>query len=189
MTLQIARSRPGLKRFYDCLPNEVKRFFADFPKLVDSTFGFDILLAYMFLRLEQGQHHALYCGARKLHRTESSLTRKALDSQRMTRERFETFFKNIFNFSIGTTTKDCIQQAEKIRDRVVHGKSVEDRQKREAICRVLEYAQQMNDLIAQKHSLGFMPFSRDLRGLTGRMRSLDKSTTRWILKGMGFTLS
>ena len=44
----------------------------------------------------------------------------------------------------------------------------------------------MNDWVYQ--AAGVRPFG-DKRGFKGRAEALDKSTTRWILKGMGLPAS
>jgi hypothetical protein len=107
----------------------------------------------------------------------------------MTRDAFVDFFQKIFGFPIDDDTADCIAKAEKIRDLLMHGKDVSEPQKREAISRVLHYAERMNTLIATKPSIGFRPFTPDLRGVIGRLEAQDKNTSRWILKGMGFQIS
>ncbi len=189
MRIAIVKSRPGLKNLYSSLSADVQAFFGDFPALVDSAFSLDILLAYVFFRMEYGQRLTLYCGARKLHKTESSLTWCALDVQHITREDFRDLFSKIYGFPIDDTTSACIKDAEGIRDRLMHGRDLEESDKREAVSKALQYAERMNDLIERKKAHGLKPFSGDLRGFAGRGESLDKSTTRWILKGMGFTLS
>jgi hypothetical protein len=188
MTIPIPKSRPGLKKLYEGLSGEVKGFFFDIPALVKSNFSLDIILAYVFFRLEQGQHQALYCGARKLHKTESDLPRTPIDVQHMTRDTYCKMFENIFGFSIDDNTLNSIKKAEEIRDRLMHGKAVSEPDKRAAISRVLNYAERINVLIHNKHGCGFKPYDPDLRGFTGRLERLDKSTTRWILKGMGFSI-
>ena len=52
--------------------------------MIHSGFSLDILLAYLFFRIEQGQRQTLYCGARKPHKTESTLTWRALDTHDLT---------------------------------------------------------------------------------------------------------
>jgi hypothetical protein len=174
---------------YYSLPDEIRAFFSDFPNLIDSAFSLDILLAYLFFRIEQGQRQTLYYGARKLHKTESSLTWEAIDAHDLTRAGFKKLFKTIYGFDLSKAATDYLTDAEKIRDRLMHGKAVTEKEKREAISKVMQYAKEMNDLIAINKSLGFKPFSGNLRGIVGRLTSLDKSTTRWILKGMGFTIA
>lgn len=189
MPVLIARSRRGIKNLHASLPSEVQSFFSDVPGLIDSAFSLDILLAYLFFRIEQGQRQTLYCGARKLHKTESSLTWKAIDSHDLTRAGFKDLFKTIYGFDLGKAATDHLSDAEKIRDKLMHGKGLTERDKREAISKVMHYAKEINDLIAVSRSLGFKPFSGDLRGFVGGLESLDTSTTRWILKGMGFMIA
>jgi hypothetical protein len=68
----------------------------------------------------------------------------------------------------------------------MHGRQPDEGRQRAAICKALHYASEMNELIAVTNKLNFRPFSGDLRGIVGRLEALDPSTTRWILKGMGF---
>ena len=167
------------------MPNEVTSFFGDLGNLIDSDFSLDISIAYAFFRIEQGQRQTLYCGARKLHRTESTLTWKAIDEHDMTRAGFRELFKTIYGYAISNPAKSHSTDAEKVRDDIMHGRSPTEAKKREAITKALHYAKEMNSHIQTKS--GFKPFAGDLRGIVGRLESLDKSTTRWILKGMNFT--
>lgn len=189
MALSVAKTRKGMKKLYAALPTEVRSFFADLPALIDSAFSLDIVLAYVFFRIEQGQRLILYCGARKLHKTESSLTWKAIDAHDLTRQGFKELFQTIYGFAVSKAAADCLADAEGIRDRLMHGKGLTDKEKREAVSKALHYAEEMNDLIAVRKCLRFRPFCGDLRGFVGRLEALEKPTTRWILKGMGFTIS
>jgi hypothetical protein len=188
MPPSIARNRVGIKTQHASLPEEIRAFFPEVPELIDSSFSLDILLAYLFFRIEQGQRLTLYCGARKLHRTESTLTWKAIDSHDLTRAGFRDLFRTIYGFDMDKAAADSLADAEKIRDKLMHGKVLTEKDKREAISKVMHYAKEVNDLIAVKKSLGFKPFCGDLRGFVGRLEPLDRSTTRWILKGMGFAI-
>ncbi len=189
MAVQIPKTRKGIKKLHASSPVEVQSFFADLPALIDSAFSLEIVLAYVFFRVEYGQRLTLYCGARKLHKTESSLTWKAIDAHDLTRKGFKELFQTIYGFAVSKAAADSLADAVGIRDRLMHGKGLTDREKREAVSKVLHYAEQMNELIAVRKTLGFRPFCGDLRGFVGRLGVLDKSTTRWILKGMGFTIS
>jgi hypothetical protein len=187
--MEIAKSRPGLRNLFNKFDDDIRLYFDDLLPLVDSDFSFDIILAYVFFKLEQGQRQALFCGARKLHKTDSELTWLALDKQHVTRETYQRFVQTIFGFEIPKPTLEIIAKAEESRDRLMHGRDVDELEKREAISRVLHYCDQINKLIADDKKLGFKPYKSDLRGFAGALASLDQSTTRWILKGMGFSLS
>lgn len=187
MSITVPAQRRGLKTLHGTMPAEVQKFFADLPALIESDFSLNIVLAYVFFRIEQGQRQALYCGARKLHRTESTLTWKAIDLHDLTREGFKELFETIYGFPVSTDAADCLADAQSVRDDLMHGRDPSEARQREALCKAMHYAKEMNELIAVTKNLGFRPFSGDLRGIVGALQPLDKSTTRWILKGMGFS--
>jgi hypothetical protein len=186
--VQVAASRPGLRNLFDGLTPDIQAYFNEFRELIASNFSLEIVLAYVFFRLEQGQHMALFCGARKLHRLDGELTWKAIDSQHMIRDAFHKYFETIYGAALPKDVRDIVQPAEAIRDRLMHGKGTEPAQLREAISRVLQYAEQINVFLDQRR-VGFHPFCGDLRGFVGRLESMDKATSRWVLKGMGFQIA
>lgn len=185
MPIEIARSRKGLRRLFAGFDEDIRAYFSEFRALVDSDLSLDVLLAYVFFRLEQGQRMTLYCGARKLHKTEYQLTWNAIESQHLTREAFQKCFESIYAVPIPPAVLAIIAPAEKIRDRLMHGKDLDDAGLREAISRVLHFADAINHFLDDQN-VGFRPFVGDLRGFIGRLSSLEKSTSRLILKGMGF---
>jgi hypothetical protein len=189
MSLVIAKTRRGIKAIFRSLAPETQGFFSDLPDLIYSEFSLDIVLAYLFFRLEQGLNQTLYCGARKLLKTEADLTRKALDIQFLTREKYLRFFQEIYGFPMDANIQGLMYDAEKIRDRVMHGKSVNDKERRRAISKVLAYCDRVNNFISAEQQLGFKPFCADIRGFSGRLPSHDKATSRLILKGIGLDLS
>jgi hypothetical protein len=187
MPVEIARSRPGLRNLFDGFDEDVRNYFSEFLALVDSQFSLEVILAYCFFRLEQGQRIALYCGARRLHKTESELTWRAIDGQHMTRDAFQKYFETIFGVPLPRGVQEVIEPAESIRDRLMHGRGLDELELREAVSRVLHYADQINRFLDGRN-VGFRPFVGDLRGFVGRLEALDRATSRWILKGMGFHL-
>ncbi|NEO83462.1 MAG: hypothetical protein F6J87_04260 [Spirulina sp. SIO3F2] len=150
MSIQIPKQRRGLKNVYESMSEDVRSFFKDLPALIDSDFDLDIALAYVFFRIEKGQRQTLYVGARKLYRTESELTWRAIDLHDLTRTGFKELFKTIYSFPISQKSDKCLVDAQKIRDDLMHGRTVKDKGKREAITKAMYYAEEMNDLIQGK---------------------------------------
>lgn len=125
----------------------------------------------------------LYCGVVKLHKVEASLARIAIDNQHITRDGFKELFKAIFGKPLKKSVIGKIEEAEGIRDKILHGKNTTEGDKRKAVIDILEYAKAFND---ELYSVaGFRPFG-SLQGFKGRATPLDKSTSRWVLKGIGF---
>jgi hypothetical protein len=163
----------------------VAAYFDALPRLVESR-DWEVALAYAFIRLERAQNMTLYCGAVKVHRANCAVARRVIDVQHLTREGFLELFNNVIGKPMPTPQVTKVQKAEKTRDKVVHGKQVSVAEIRDAIVGILEHAADLNAFILAE--AGFMPFS-DLRGFKGRASSLDKRTTRWLLKGLGFAIS
>ena len=175
-----------LKQYGDS-PENVRAYFKELPDLIKDSYSYEVALAYLFLRTEKAQNRALYCGVVKRHRAAKVLAQSAIDNEHLTRRGFLERYEIVFGMSLPAVIQSKIQEAKKIRDRVIHGKrNVTDADMRKAIVDVIDYAVALNSEL-QKVA-GFQPFG-DLRGFKGAAHSLDKSTTRWLLKGMGFQLA
>jgi hypothetical protein len=176
---------PGLLNHFNASDQRIRVYFQHLPALVQQ-FPLDVCLSYAFSRVELAHNTTLYCGVVKLHKAHTDLAWRAVQGYHMTRDAFRESFRTIFGVPLPSTAVSKIQQAESVRDAVMHGKRIADADKRNAVARVLDYGTEMNSFI-HEHA-GFRPFG-DLRGFKGSAKPLDKSTTRWILKGMGFTIS
>lgn len=179
------KSKKGLLKVYEASSEEVQKYFEHLPSLID-TYPLDVCIAYAFARLELGQNMALYCGAVKLHKVSTDIARTAVSTHHMTREGFIELYKKVFGFDLPKQARDDLKTAEDTRDAVMHGKDTTDERLRNAIARVLEYAEAINNQLASKCAL--KPYG-NLKGFKGRAKALDNSTSRWVLKGMGFNLS
>ena len=106
-----------------------------------------------------------------------------MNHQHLTREGFKEIFKNVFGAELNKASRVKLEEAEKVRDKVIHGKTVPDNELREAIADVLEYAELLNEEVYLIS--GFKPFA-SMKGFKGRADSLDNRTTKWIMRGLGF---
>ncbi len=172
----------GLVNNYNSCPEEIRYYFEHFPKLA-KEFPLDVSISYMFGLVELAQNMTLYCGVTKLHRVDSTLTWTAITNQHITRQTFQGFYETIFTKKIKASTYSKIQEAKEIRDKTLHGKPASEAEKRKAIIDILEYAKGFNTDV--NSIAGFKPFG-SLRGFKGRAIALDKSASRWMLRGMGF---
>jgi hypothetical protein len=181
--MNIPGSYRGIRNQFEEESAEIRGFFEHLPNLLNAGFPYDVAIAYLFSLVELAHNCTLYYGAVKLHHCHPDVTWSVIDSTHMTRSAFRERFKVIFGEELDTTVAQNIEKAEKVRDRIVHGKSTAEAAKREAIVSILEYANGFNK---QVYGLaGFKPFGQDMRGFKGRAASLDKTTTHWVLKGMG----
>lgn len=174
-----------LKAFRFC-PQWVQSYYEHLPQLIESGFPFEISIAYLFMKLEQAYHRILYGGCAKLHLTDKEITWAALASWHLTREDFLIKFQNIYGKELPRDLKNQLAHAESVRDSIMHGKSLEATDQRKAITDLLRFSNEIDEYIFKNYE--WRPFA-DMRGITGAAEKLDKSTTRWVLKGMGFSLS
>lgn len=172
----------GLVSRYSSCSNEVRDYFRHFPSLA-KDYPWDVSISYMFGLVELAQNMTLYCGVVKLHRVNVTMARTAINNHHITRDGFKILYKSIFGKALKSSVSKKIAEAEKIRDKILHGKSVSEADKRKAVIDVLEYAEAFNSELNAVANL--TPFG-SLKGFKGRATSLDKSTSRWVLKGIGF---
>lgn len=167
---------------YDNCPAEVRGYFDALPGLV-RDYGWEVTLSYQFGRVELAHNMTLYCGVVKLHQVDAQLARRAVESHHITRDHFKELFETIFGKKIRKSIADRLEQASKARDKVLHGKTAEPKDLRQAVVEVLDYSVDFNDFV--QSIAGFRPFG-SLRGFKGRAKPLGKSTSRWVLRGVGF---
>ena len=181
-----APSYKAVLKHYNSSSANIKWYFDQLPSLINHNYPYEVSLAYLFLRTEKAQNRALYCGVVKLHKANSQIAENAVNAQHLTRDGFLELYKNVYGQVLPDAVKSKIKIAEKIRDSVIHGKSVTDSKMREALCDVVDYAAALNKEV--QSIAGFEPFG-NLKGFKGAGQSLDTKTTRWLLKGMGFGIA
>ena len=164
------------------MPENIQKYFEYLPELIKGDY--EIAIAYLFFKIEQGQNRLLYGGAVKLFAADIEVARNIVNYHHLTRDGFKQIYKNIFNKSLPDSIIKQLKEAEKTRDKVVHGKQVKEDQLRQAITDCLIYAKLVNEEI--KKIASFEPFG-DMRGFKGRKESLSKDVTHFLLKGLGFS--
>jgi len=176
---------PGVINRYKRLSGIVQDYFSYFEELANG-YPWEVTIGYLFTYVELAQNMTIYCGVVKLHRVESRLARRAVEAYHMTRPGFRDTYRVVFGQPIPQKLIAKIKEAEGVRDKIVHGKSVSDQNMRKAVIDILDYAEALNEEVYDFAK--FRPFG-PLRGFKGRAAPLDVATSRWVLKGMGFDLS
>jgi hypothetical protein len=176
------KTKAGLVKAFADQPERIRSHFGHLPTLA-KQFPLEVALAYVFAQLELAQNMALYCGAVKLFRANAELARRAVSTHHMTRANFAALYKTVFSADLPKAAADELKRAEAVRDKVMHGKPTKPTELREAIGCVLDYATAMNEQLKGSHKI--QPFGR-LSGFSGRAAKLDKKTSHFVLKGIGF---
>jgi len=183
MPLEIPGSWRGVRNRYLAASEVVREYFQPIPALLEEH-PWEVSMAFAFSLLERALNTMLYAGTVKLHKAHHQVAHRFVDRHRITRKNFPKLFRNVFGVAVPPEPAANLRAAERFRDRVMHGKDTEDRDKRFALVAVLDYAERMNEFVDQR--AGFKPFSNDRRGYTGARAALDESTTAWLMRGLGF---
>lgn len=178
--MSIPRTAGILKKFR-ALPEDLQAYLPHFTSLAED-YPWDVSISYLFAQTELAQNMTVYGGVVKLHRVDAAVAKSTVDSHHMTRDRFRELYKIITGEGISAEAIKSAKDAERIRDRILHGKNVSESDKRKAVIAILKYAHLLNEQIFK--DAGFRPFG-SMQGFKGRATSLDKSTSKWVLTGMG----
>ena len=171
----------GILRLFETFPENLRAYLSHFPNLA-RDYPWDVSISYLFAQTELAQNMTVYGAVVKLHRVNSTIAKSTVDNHHMTRTRFRELYKITMGKDISEEAITKAKGAEKIRDRILHGKTVSDSDKRKAVISILEYANLLNEQVFE--DAGFRPFG-SMQGFKGRATSLDKSTSQWVLTGMG----
>jgi hypothetical protein len=187
MSVKVTKSAANWKQVrarYDDLPEEIKAYLDEYPRLLEG-FSWKVTVGYVFSQVEAAHRTALYCGVVKCRRVDATLAWQAIDAWDMKRKEFSQMFKVIFDVDLPDDLTKLLREAEAIRDKNIHGKTVESSEQRICQVRVLDYYEGFHQLV---RSTGVASPFDDLRGFKGAVQPLDRSTSRLVLKGLGFAM-
>lgn len=173
--LKLSQIDADLIFHFDHLPNIVEKL-GELP---------DVALAYCFSKLEFGHRRILYAGLMRKYRLDSEKSWEAVIGHDIKRNDYPEIYCRIFGNEITDATLAIIKPAEKIRDRMIHGKQPSTKQIWGAVLLCLDYAAAFN--LETKASQGFAGFGR-MQGITGKKGKppLPKDVSYLALKGLGF---
>jgi len=179
----MAKTYKGLRKQYDELPDAVRGYLSHLDTLLDGSDKYEIALAYVFMKLEGGHHRALKCGLVRLHKCNSQKTDDALQKQHFTRKYYRTLFKNVVGKDVPKAALEHLSNAEAVRDKQIHGKSVKPPELRGGLSNALSYIEDIGEFVEERTNKN--PFG-NLQGLAGKAKLLYATTSYWVLKGVGF---
>jgi hypothetical protein len=178
-----AKSYKGLQKQFQALPVQVQSYLKGLEPLLATPETFGVALAFVFMKLEERNHRALKCGLVRIHKCNSIKVDEALENQHFTRAYFRSVFKNVFGEEVEKTLLDWVQGAEKVRDKLIHGKGATAPELRTGISNALKYVEGLGKYVQEKTKKN--PFG-DLRGLAGKATLMEPVPSFWLLKGLGF---
>ena len=170
--------------YYKSLPDIIQKHFdlSVIIIVIDDKNSLDVLIPYLFMKVEQAQRMILYAAMVKKYKIDKDLASGALDNLRIKRKDFRELYEILAGKPIDAETIEYAKDAEKFRDNILHGKTVKTEDKGRAACNIFTYSVLLNEQVDK--DFGFEPFG-NMTGFKGKVQSHDKTTSRWMLIGMG----
>jgi len=107
-----------IKNKFRRAPGEIQFYFRYLMELVDligkRKCSWDIVIAYLFSRVERAHVMSLYCGVVKLHGVDKDLAWSAINDMDITRKNFPDFYKTVYGRELGKELAQKMERAIKI---------------------------------------------------------------------------
>ena len=116
----------GVVARIDATTEEVKSFFDPISELI-RNYSWEVSIGYMFTRVEQAHIHLLRGAAVKIHSVNAPTANRLVVGQHITRKEFSRMYKNVVGGAVPARSAKLLSEAEIIRDRVVNGKRVAEK--------------------------------------------------------------
>ena len=95
-TKKEVKSYKGILTKYQALPENIRKYFGHIPKLINDDYEYEIVIAYLFLKIEQGQNRLLYGGSVKCLGAEAEVATSIINYHHLKRNDFGKIYNNIF---------------------------------------------------------------------------------------------
>ncbi len=178
-----------IKNKYDALPDDVQNYLGSFPLIIDidDKDTLDMLVAYLFVKIERAQRRTLYGVAVKKYRVNKDIAQKGvknaqkgINSIRLSRSDFYLKYRLMADGErVNKKTRDIMKNAENFRNEVTHGKIVKDADKSKVIKSILDYIKLLNE--QTETDFGFTPFG-SMKGFSGRTITLNNTKSTSLLR-------
>jgi len=145
-----------------------------------------IALAYCFSQIENGHRRLLYAGIVRKYRLDPELTWQFVLEHDVSRKAFPELYKAVFGHNFPSNVGEKLKPAEKIRDKMIHGKTPAIKEMWGAVLCCFDYCQDVNKHLNANE--GFSGFGR-MQGITGMKGkpTLPKNVSRLALVGLGLS--
>lgn len=178
-----AKSYKGIKSAYDALDLDVRAFIGKMERFVDGADHYDVALAYLFVKIEEGHHRLLRGVLIKKLNCDKIIVDRFLSDEHFTRKHYTTLLQRAGGKSIPSDCQAHHDSAAKVRDKIIHGKAVGSAEQRAAVFHAIRYISALNEF--SQAEFGFRPYA----SMTGYLKSkapIPKDATIWMLRGLGF---
>lgn len=165
----------------------IKGYFKGLDNLIANN-QWNVSLAWSFVMIEKAHISALYFGVVRVFRVDPELAWTAIINSDLTMKDFVDYCNPVFGHDLPAKIKGMLVEIRQVRNTVMHGIDVPEKDMRNCVGTVIDYAEEINKFLEQR--AGFKIFKANWIGLLGgKVERLDKNRSKFLLKGLGFTLS
>jgi hypothetical protein len=176
---------PAVKKAIHKFDDDLEHTFEHIEDIVTKLEGVpQIALAYCFSQIENGHRRLLYAGIVRKYRLHPEMTWKFVLEHDITRKGFSELYKAVFKHEYPAKISEKLKSAEKIRDRMIHGKSPSTKEIWGSVINCFEYCEELNVHLREKEK--FPGFGK-MQGITGRRGNptLGEPVSHLALVGLG----
>jgi len=92
-TKKEVKSYKGILTKYQALPENIQKYFGHIPKLINDDYEYEIVIAYLFLKIEEGQNRLLYGGSVKCLGAEAEVATSIINYHHLKRNDFGKIYR------------------------------------------------------------------------------------------------
>lgn len=164
------------------LPTEVQSEFKSLPKLL-VTFPLEVATGYVLSRLERTRRFMIFAKLIRQYRAESTMTASVIQRQSMEESQFAIFSQRILSYPVDYLPK--FSPIQKLHRKAVFGSEIKHE---ETVHAFVKFFDSVHWMYSHCTVPGYRPFG-DRSRLKPFKQQVSKATTRWLLKGFGFSVS
>lgn len=169
---------------FNASSKRTQEYFRHVPNLIEQ-FVPEVAVGYVFDRTAAAHNGVIVAGLVVKHKAHRDVAREIAVFQECAWEEFHYEYQTVFGNVIPEAISQQYIYANEKRRALLAGKRVSSKDQCEVIEVILQYADTLDEFVAKNSRLH--PFS-DLSKAKPRGNALDKESTRWVLKGMGFPM-
>lgn len=182
--MALSAAKQGVIDAFNASSARTKEYYAIVPGLIEHHKP-DVALAYVFDRAAAAHNATIVAGLVVKHRAHRDVAREIASFQECAWDEFHYEYQTVFGSVIPESVSAIYGEANEVRRHFLSGKRVSSKDLCATVSQMLKYSDELDAFVYSDARIH--PFS-DLSKTKSRGAALDKNSTRWVLKGMGFPI-
>ncbi|NNE36590.1 MAG: hypothetical protein HKN13_15255 [Rhodothermales bacterium] len=182
--MALSAAKQAVVDAYNEATARTKEHFRHVPSLIEQ-YKPEVAVGYVFDCASAAHNATIVAGLVTKHKAHRAVAREVAVFQECAWDEFHYEYQTVFGSVIPEAVSILFGEANELRRALLSGKRVSSKDQCGLIIQMLQYADALDEFVYADARIH--PFA-DLSSAKPRGSSLDKSSTRWVLKGMGFPI-